>query len=140
ADLAEVARRAAAEQGGEAVVRVRAPPDLPPGRVSPAALGAVLATLLENSEQAGARAVDLRVSTDGERLRLVAADDGAGVPEADRARVFEPFFTGRRERGGTGLGLPIARSLLAATGGALALDEAVGRGATFVLTVPRVDR
>ncbi len=49
--------------------------------------------------------------------------------------MFQPFFTGNREGGGTGLGLPIARSLLAATGGTIALDP-TKRGAAFVLALP----
>ena len=65
----------------------------------------------------------------------VVADDGKGISKGDRARIFQPFFTGNRERGGTGLGLPIARSLLAATGGTIEL-EAGGKGAAFVLRLP----
>ena len=51
-------------------------------------------------------------------------------PPADRERLFEPFFTTRRAEGGTGLGLPIARSLLAASNGALDLVDG-GKGARF---------
>jgi signal transduction histidine kinase len=58
------------------------------------------------------------------------------VPEADRERLFEPFFTSRRSEGGTGLGLPIARSLLAASGGTLELVESA-RGAAFQVTLPK---
>jgi signal transduction histidine kinase len=63
------------------------------------------------------------------------ADNGKGIAEADRARIFEPFFTGNREAGGTGLGLPIARSLLAATGAAIDIEPG-GPGAIFVLSIP----
>ena len=58
-----------------------------------------------------------------------------GVPEADRVRVFDPFFTSKRESGGTGLGLPIARALAESRGGSLELEESA-RGACFVLTLP----
>ena len=60
------------------------------------------------------------------------ADDGSGIDPADRERVFEPFFTATRASGGTGLGLPIARSLLAAFGGRLVLEPSE-RGATFAI-------
>jgi signal transduction histidine kinase len=65
-----------------------------------------------------------------------AADDGPGVPPADRDRLFEPFFTSRREAGGTGLGLSIARSLLAASSGRVGLVEAEA-GAVFEVRLPR---
>jgi two-component system sensor histidine kinase ChvG len=54
------------------------------------------------------------------KIMLSVADDGAGIAEADRERIFEPFHTGRRGEGGSGLGLSIARSLLAACGGTIA--------------------
>ena len=58
------------------------------------------------------------------------SDDGKGIIKGDRARVFQTFFTVNREGGGTGLGLPIARSLLAATGGTIELDP-TKNGAAF---------
>jgi len=67
---------------------------------------------------------------------MTVADDGCGIPAADADRIFELFFTGRRENGGTGLGLPIAASLLAASGGSIALASSE-RGATFVIRLPK---
>ncbi len=58
--------------------------------------------------------------------RLTVADDGPGIPAELRARVFEPFFTSRRE--GTGLGLAIARRLVTDVGGRIVLDSERGRG------------
>jgi signal transduction histidine kinase len=59
------------------------------------------------------------------------------VPAADRARIFEPFFTSRRDTGGTGLGLSIARSLLTASRAEIELvDGESKRGARFRLTLP----
>ena len=56
------------------------------------------------------------------------------VPEADHVRVFDPFFTSRRETGGTGLGLPNARALAESRGGSLELGDGAG-GTCFVLTL-----
>ena len=64
-------------------------------------------------------------------------DDGPGIPPADHERVFEPFFTSRRTDGGTGLGLPITRSLLASHRGSIEL-LATERGAAFALCLPTV--
>lgn len=110
--------------------------DLPRIAVPEATLERVLTTLLENARQCGARAVRISAQADAEAVTLRVADDGPGVAPADRERLFEPFFTTRRSDGGTGLGLPIARSLLAASGGDLRLAESAG-GAVFEVRLPR---
>ena len=107
---------------------------LPPVALSATALEGVLVTLLENSRQAGASRWRVEGVPDGSTIRLAVSDDGAGVPPGDRDRLFEPFFTSRRAEGGSGLGLPIARSLLEACGGALELVDS-GEGAAFALTL-----
>ncbi|NWM24758.1 sensor histidine kinase, partial [Escherichia coli] len=91
----------------------------------------VLANLIQNAVDHGGRNVTLRI----EGASIEVEDDGPGIPEADRARIFEPFFTSRRSAGGTGLGLPIARSLLASHGGTIAL-AAAERGTCFEIRVP----
>ena len=58
---------------------------------------------------------------------LAVADDGPGVPEADRTRVFEPFFTTKAS--GTGLGLAMAERIARAHGGELRVVPGRGRGA-----------
>ena len=63
------------------------------------------------------------------RYRLTVADDGPGIPSELRARVFEPFFTSRRE--GTGLGLAIARRLVTDVGGRIILESEQGRGTSL---------
>lgn len=98
-------------------------------------LEAIVGSLVENSRQAGAGRVRLAAKETGGEILLTVADDGPGIPEADRARIFEPFFTSRRAAGGTGLGLPIARSLLASHGGTIAL-AAAERGTRFEIRVP----
>lgn len=62
-------------------------------------------------------------------------DNCPGISEANRARIFEPFFTTARDRGGTGMGLSIARALLHAHGGAIELVRSPS-GACFRLTIP----
>ena len=65
--------------------------------------------------------------------RLVVEDDGPGIPEELRPRVFEPFFTTRSD--GTGLGLAIARRLVADVGGRIALESEVGKGTRIELVL-----
>jgi signal transduction histidine kinase len=69
-------------------------------------------------------------------LTLTFTDNGPGIPSADEARIFEPFFTSKRASGGTGLGLGIARSLIEAHGGGISY-ESVAQGARFVLVLQR---
>ena len=116
-----------------------AAPDGLAARIAPEVLATVLETLAENSVQAGAQALTISAERRGGDVVLSVADDGPGIAEADRERVFEPFFTGRREAGGAGMGLAIVRSLLAASGGAIAVHPSAA-GALFVMTLPRVPR
>jgi signal transduction histidine kinase len=95
----------------------------------------VLAALVDNSRQAGAHTARISAQRDGRSVVLAVVDDGPGVPAADRQRLFEPFFTTRRADGGTGLGLPIARSLVEAHGGRINVVE-VGIGARFEVVLP----
>ena len=111
------------------------PDTLPRAAMPGAMLEAIVESLVENSRQAGATEVAMAVAEDDGALRLRISDNGPGIPEADRARIFEPFFTSRRAAGGTGLGLPIARSLLASHGGTIALVPSE-RGTCFEIRVP----
>lgn len=126
--------RRAVDGSGE-IVDVTLPEGLPPVAAPATTLETVLTVLLQNSRQAGAgHATVTAQAADGEVI-LTVSDDGPGVPAADRERLFEPFFTSRRAQGGTGLGLPIARSLLAASGGRIELTDAEA-GAVFRVVVP----
>jgi len=134
--LAPVLRRLADAYSipGFAVV-LDLPPDLPPVAVPAATLEAVLGGLIDNSRRAGARHCTVAASLCADTIRLDVGDDGPGIAPADRERLFEPFFTTRRAEGGTGLGLPIARSLLDACGGAIELATAEA-GAHFMIGLP----
>jgi len=102
----------------------------------------VLVNLFLNAARAmedtdGPRVLAIRVSRGaGRRVRVVVSDTGPGVRPADRDRLFQPFFTTCRERGGTGLGLFISREIMRRQGGALALESRTRPGATFVVTLP----
>jgi signal transduction histidine kinase len=120
---------------GEAFDIAVAVPRLPPVAAPAALIEAVVETLVENSRQAGAGAVSIAAQQEGGRVRLTVSDDGPGVPAADHERIFEPFHTSRRMEGGSGLGLSIARSLLAACGGSIE-SVRVEKGARFELCLP----
>ncbi|MEM6793540.1 MAG: HAMP domain-containing sensor histidine kinase, partial [Acidobacteriota bacterium] len=90
------------------------------------ALDSVLSNLLENALQHGGERVRLRARVEGERALLEVEDDGPGISESNRARVFDRFFTTRRGEGGSGLGLSISRSLVAAHGGEIRVRSRAG--------------
>jgi signal transduction histidine kinase len=95
----------------------------------------VLANLLDNAvRHAGpARRIQLSVFVEAETVTVQIEDDGAGIPEAARERIFEPFNRPQREGRGSGLGLFIARQLAQAQGGSLRLSGP----ARFVLILPK---
>ena len=95
----------------------------------------VLTQLADNALQQGARSMRLTAGSSAGLARIVVADDGSGIAPADRGRIFQPFFTTRRETGGTGMGLEIVRTMIEAHGGSVSLAESAS-GAAFELVVP----
>ncbi|MGI9381553.1 MAG: ATP-binding protein, partial [Methyloligellaceae bacterium] len=95
----------------------------------------VLSNLLENARQHNAHKVQIGAKRNGKALDIAVADDGDGISAANRAKIFTPFFTTKREHGGTGLGLGIARSLLEAHRGSIRLADSKA-GAKFVVRLP----
>jgi two-component system OmpR family sensor kinase len=96
---------------------------------------AIFGQLIRNASEHGASVVMVDATSYGETLVVRVADNGSGISPGNRDRVFEPFFTTRRETGGTGMGLQIVRSMLVAHGGSIRLLP-TERGAAFELTVP----
>jgi signal transduction histidine kinase len=74
----------------------------------------------------------------GDTTRILVEDDGPGVATEVGDRLFEPFVTGKADRGGTGLGLSVCRGLVEAAGGKLDLVRTGPTGTRFALTLPAV--
>lgn len=98
-------------------------------------LEAIFVTILENARQAGATQVDVSHQKSDGKLTIKLMNNGPPIPQADQARVFEPFFTSKRTSGGTGIGLSIAASLTRSYGGTLILAEGAPR-VKFILELP----
>jgi signal transduction histidine kinase len=100
----------------------------------------VLVNLLENAGRADPDdALGLYAASDGETVRISVVDHGPGVPEAERRRIFEPYYRlrPRHDRsGGTGLGLAISRGFVEAHGGHIDVEPTPGGGATFIVVLP----
>ncbi len=136
ADLAAILNRLAdAYRADGFAVAATLPEGLPLLAIRDASLEAIASALIDNSRQAGASRVSFTAEQAADAVRITVADNGPGIAKADRVRIFEPFFTTRRASGGSGLGLPIIKSLIEAAGGSLALVES-DCGATFELELP----
>lgn len=143
-DLADLARRAAGILGVRAQEKGIAIDAPKPGESAPAIAEfrrvlQVLLNLLGNAIRysPGESQIWLRVETEGERARIIVADQGEGMTEQQQARVFEKFERlGRSGDGGSGLGLYISRRLARAMGGDLTVESAPGQGARFTLDLP----
>ena len=105
-----------------------------------AQLARAVANLLDNAVRHARSCVAVTLAEDDAGgAVLTVADDGPGVPAADRARIFERFTRldgARSAAGGAGLGLAIARDIAERHGGGLALDSRAPEGARFVVTLP----
>lgn len=138
-DLAGVLEAARSAVGaGPEEVKLALDAELPALEGDAAQLERAFANLLENGVRHGeGRPVLVRSRTSGGRLVVRVVDHGAGIPEPQRARLFEPFY--RREDGsggGVGLGLAIARGFVEANGGEVAVESVPGQGSTFVVSFP----
>jgi len=112
----------------------------------PGALSQVLSNLIMNSlthafdpEQSGHIDITARMADQaGEWVELIYRDDGCGIPVELRTKVFDPFFTTRRAKGGSGLGLHIVFNIMhQSLKGSIELANTSDRGAVFTLRFPR---
>lgn len=79
--------------------------------------------------------VSLMTRAAGDRVRIVIADRGVGIDAEDLLHVFDPFYT--TKRGGTGLGLPIAKNIVEGLGGSIAVASVPGRGTEIRIDLPK---
>jgi signal transduction histidine kinase len=133
-------RLAAFDRNNALVVEERLASGLPPVRGSANRLIQVLLNLLLNANHAlagrpGARVV-AESAREGRSVIVQVRDNGPGVPEEQRHRVFDPFFTTRAPGEGTGLGLSIAFDIVREHGGELELGTAPEGGASFTIRLP----
>jgi nitrogen fixation/metabolism regulation signal transduction histidine kinase len=132
----EVVRASPREPGGAELILASAAGAVPVA-LDRSLMRRVVANLLSNAEQAArpARArVHLSVAREGDWALLAVGDEGPGIPEDVRMRVFDPYFTTRAE--GSGLGLSIAKKIVLQHGGRIEAGERPGGGALFTVRLP----
>ena len=120
--------------------------ELPPVSCHPVQLKQVFMNLLMNAYQAIEERkqgepelhgeIRIRTEAEGEGVRIVVSDNGAGIPEDVLPRIFDPFFTTKEVGVGTGLGLSTAFNLVERHAGTIQADSRPGEGTTFRVWLP----
>lgn len=115
--------------------------DLPKTMVDFQQIQEVFLNIVLNAEQAmteANRGGKLRIKTEETNgcIRISFADNGPGIPTELLDKVFDPFFSLRRERGGTGLGLSVSHGIVTSHGGRIYAKSRPGKGATFFVELP----
>jgi signal transduction histidine kinase len=100
-------------------------------------LSIVLSHLADNASRHSALELQIIADVKGDQIEIIVRDDGDGISEGNRGRVFDNFFTTRRESGGTGMGLGIVQALLRVHGGSIRLVPSEEPGAMFAILIPR---
>jgi len=122
-------------------VNVLLPEDLPRVRIDPARISEVLTQLLENAAKYSPPDAPIQVTAEvrGRSLMVSVSDRGPGIDDFEKSLVFEKFYRGRNQRmqvQGTGMGLAIAKAIVEAHGGEIAVTTQLGHGSVFYFTVP----
>jgi signal transduction histidine kinase len=111
--------------------------------IDPDAMRQVILNLLDNAVKYGPRGqtIQLKASDAGNVVRISITDQGYGVPEADRPRIWDAFVRGSNVKdtsvAGSGIGLSVVRDIVEAHGGTAYVDPQTAHGATFVVELPR---
>lgn len=136
ATAVDAARAGVADLSPMPALTQTVPPDLAWEHVDAELCRRALINLIDNALRAPrCRAVRVSAADDGDALSLRVSDDGEGIDEALREKVFAPFYSSRPA--GTGLGLAIVRNVALAHEGSVTYSETEGGGATFTLRIPR---
>jgi signal transduction histidine kinase len=128
---------AAGASGSGTNIALELDPTLSTVTTDPERLRIALVNMLVNARHAANGHPDgvvLSTRVRGDRVELRVADTGAGIAPADLARIFDPYFT--TKRGGTGLGLPIAKNIVEGLGGTIAVTSVLGSGTEILIDLP----
>jgi len=80
--------------------------------------------------------IELKTAKKGEKAEIMISDDGVGISQEDREKIFSLFYTTKPPGKGTGLGLPICQNIISNLGGDMTFESRVGEGTTFTVSIP----
>jgi two-component system nitrogen regulation sensor histidine kinase NtrY len=119
-------------------IEQRSLPGVPLVRLDPEQIRRVIINLVDNAIEAMEHRGHIVVETQHDRAnnlaRLVVADDGPGIPPAERDKLFLPYYSTKRR--GSGLGLAIVRRIIAEHGGNIDVGDNTPRGTRFTIELP----
>ena len=109
-----------------------------PGALSQIITNLVMNSLVHAFEPGEAGRITISAAQDRDQVQINYADNGKGIPNENLDKIFEPFYTTRRGRGGTGLGLHILYNLVTQKlGGTVRCESTPGQGTSFTLLLPQ---
>ncbi|WP_168204061.1 sensor histidine kinase [Aliikangiella coralliicola] len=109
----------------------------------PGALGQIITNLINNSiihgfEKRSQGTITVKAEEVDGDIRIVYEDDGDGIPEDKLQKIFDPFYTTKLSKGGSGLGLNIVKSLITdLLGGKIEVESELQKGTTFIIQIPK---
>jgi signal transduction histidine kinase len=122
-------------------------PDVPKIKVVPQDIGRVLLNLINNAFQAlsadnGERITDigkvtLTTKNQVDKIEITISDNGPGIPDDIKDKIFQPFFTTKPSGQGTGLGLSLSYDIVKAHGGSIKLNSERGKGTEFIIELKK---
>ena len=82
--------------------------------------------------------MSVRVKNQDNHVRISVSDTGCGIPEENKDKIFQPFFTTKKRGEGSGLGLDIVNKIIKKHDGQIDLESEVGKGTTFTVLLPKI--
>ncbi len=109
--------------------------------LNPVAIDQILVNLVENAALSSDESIEIRIETErrGRSAIIVVSDDGPGMDRAVLDHAFDPFFTTRLDRGGTGLGLSVVHGLVKDLGGEIEIESSEGAGVRVEIDLPLLE-
>ncbi len=140
-DALEAALNIAGNEIKQNATLVRDYEPVPPVEANPNRIEQVLLNLLLNAVQSlppDAKGLEIRASlrASAGQVAIIIEDTGTGIPDELLGKIFDPFFTTKPAGVGTGLGLPICRSIVRGLGGEITVRSTPGQGSQFTVTLP----